>query len=119
MNQDMIQFYNDKNILISEVMRRGGKQMLTEPQIIEGLQAVYDRVQGGEKIKDISLIWQAWEEARRSQGKEYLEWCLSRDEYMIKIDLLERSIVNRDSVIWSLITIFVSTAIFWYWSTYV
>jgi hypothetical protein len=118
MNKEMMQFYNDKNILISEVMRRGGKQMLTEPQIIEGLQVVYDRVEAGEQIKDISLVWEAWQAARQSQGTEYLEWCLSRDEYMQQIKELKTAAVDRkmkyESIIWSILAISACFGILWW-----
>jgi hypothetical protein len=94
MNMDMINFYQGKNIQISEAVKRGLKQGLTEPQVLEGLERVFERVQDGETIKDISLAWTAWEEAKKAQGQEYLEWCLSRDEYMAQIASLKKDNSN-------------------------
>jgi hypothetical protein len=120
MNKDMkmIGFYQDKNIMISEVVKRGAKQGLAEPQILEGLEKVFDRVQSGENIKPISLVWEVWEEAKKTQGEEYLQWCLSRDQYMAKIDSLNRSITTRDIIIYSILTLILSSAAFATWTYY-
>ena len=119
MNKAMIEFYKDKNILISEAVRRGLKQQLTEAQTLEGLEKVYNRVRSGEMIKDVSLVWQAWEEAKRNQGKEYLQWCLSRDEYMSKIQQLQGNISTLHGLIFGIAGILISTIILCGWITHV
>ena len=119
MNKAMIEFYNEKNILISEAVKRGMKQQLTEAQTLEGLETVYNRIQDGEQIKDVSLIWEAWEAARRSQGKEYMQWCKSRDEYMAEIKRLNGYITNYQGAFFGMATLLLSIIILFGYITHV
>jgi hypothetical protein len=88
MDERVFEFYENKKRPVSEILKRGRKQGLRDAQIYEGMQIIYDKIQSGEFIKDIALVWRVWEEAKRSEGRE--------------MEGFVRDFSKRKTIIWSL-----------------
>lgn len=84
--KEAIQFFADNNLSPSEIIKRGFKQGLNEGQTRMGMVRVYERVQGGENIKQIRLAWQAWEEAKKVQGDEFMALESDKETLRVKAD---------------------------------
>jgi len=83
-------YFEDNGHNVHQVITRGRRKGLTEPCIIEGIVKTYQRIQSGDALKPIQIVWEAWEAAKKAQGKDYLNWCRSRGEYTAEIDRLRK-----------------------------
>lgn len=108
-------FFEEAGHSVHQIVVRGRRKAIKEPCILEGMVRVWERVQAGEDIKPISLVWVAWEEAKNCQGEEYVKWCLNRKDYMAQIERLERSVTVREAIIYGLIALYLSSAGLIYW----
>ena len=70
--QDVVKYFESRNRPVKEIIARGIQRGLTEGQIVQGLQNVYDRLQSGEALKPIQIVWAIWAEAKRSKSYEYV-----------------------------------------------
>ena len=84
--KDALQFFLENNLHPAEVIKRGFKQGLNEGQTRMGMIRVYERVKGGEKIKPLRLAWQAWEEAKRVQGDEFMALESDKESLRVRAD---------------------------------
>lgn len=84
-------FFEENKFAFKKMLERGLDYGLTETQIHAGMVAVYKRVQGGEKIKQIQLAREAFAEARKVNEEEFAE----RIKRYVDIDLRFREVEDR------------------------
>ena len=66
MRQETIDYFTSppRNHKISEIIRRGRiLYNIGDGHIYSSMEIVYDRIQSGEKIRDLDLVWQVWKTA--------------------------------------------------------
>jgi len=56
----------------AKLIKNGLKRQLTEAQIREGMERVYDRHMAGENIAPGDVAWRTWDEAEKAQGADYI-----------------------------------------------
>lgn len=91
--KDTVKFFADNNFPMSELIKRGKKQGLTEAQIRAGMIRVYEKVQKGEKVKPIRYAWNAWNEAKNIQQEVYS--VLDKTRWSLK-EQIETLVNSRD-----------------------
>jgi len=92
--QSAFKYFDENGYNVHQIITRGRRKGITESCIIEGMINIFERIESGEVIKPIQIVWAVWEAAKKVQGKEYIEWCRSRDEFMADITDLKSKILG-------------------------
>lgn len=90
--REAIRLFVDNKHSIPEIIKRGWKQGLSEAQTRAGMVRVLERVQAGETIKPIRLVWQAWAEAKKVQSEDFMRYEKGRDELNKRIDNIKKKV---------------------------
>jgi hypothetical protein len=69
--KEAISLFASNNHAVQEIIKRGRKQGLSEAQTRAGMVRVLERIQEGENIKPIRMVWQAWAEAKQVHGDDF------------------------------------------------
>jgi len=119
MKKEIASFYNDKNLPVSEILKRGRLKGLNDPQMFQAMENIYYRVLGGEQIKNINIVKIVWEEAKQVQGRQYayVEEILEAQENEItKLKNYITYLVIFGSI--GFITIYFISMLYWDWVRY-
>lgn len=82
--REVVRFFDENKLPVSEILKRGRKQGLNEKQTLSGMAAVYERVTRGEKIKPNRLVWQAWNEGKQARSKDVMNFLFNRNDLIAK-----------------------------------
>ena len=88
--RDAIAFYEENHFPLSEMIKKGRDQGLTEAQVRIGMVKVHDRIRNGEKLKPMRYAWQAWIEGKAAQGDAFRQIDKDRAELRKEIAKLSK-----------------------------
>lgn len=80
----VVKYFADNNHQVSEIISRGRKQGITEKQSLSGMARVYERMEQGEVIKPLNMVWMAWEEAKKAKSKDVMNFMFNRDHLIVE-----------------------------------
>ena len=94
MKQDIIDFYERRQLSIIRLIEYRQPQALTPAQVEEAAVKLYKKIhREGLRITNREIPWWIWRRAVKLDGGRYARWRASKDE---EISELKRSLANQD-----------------------